>query len=183
MKDLILLVEDDPQQSESIKRAIQGRYQSADVKLVETESEFYDWVDRIPDVGPHPRVVICDVMLPWTFPSLNAPKPPSDVSKGTFRKAGLRCWKKFRQREHFRTVPWIYFTVLDEKTIEFANNRDNRTGFAQKSGPIEDLLEEMEEWSDTEDRVTKSLTDSPKMRRILIDGMNTSLGDCVTSLL
>lgn len=122
MKTHFILIEDDPQQLESIKLAIERHYPGVEVQTLETESDFYDHLAQIPKFDERLRMVICDVMLPWAFPSVDAPLPPADVIKETFRKAGLRCWKKFRQREDLRSVPWIYFTVLDEK-----NNRISKS--------------------------------------------------------
>lgn len=176
------MIEDDPQQSASIKAAIESHYRNVEVELLETESEFCNHVAKMPVGETRPHIVICDVMLPWAFPDPNAPEAPPEVVAGTFRNAGLRCWRRFRQREDLRSVPWIYFTVLDEKTIEFENHHDDRTGYVQKSGSIEPLLEEMEEWSETDEQVLQSLTFSPKMREILLDGLNTPLAECATSL-
>jgi CheY-like chemotaxis protein len=185
MKDIILLVEDDPQQSASIKAAVERHWRNADVELLETESDFYSRATAIAVAGAKPRMVICDVMIPWAFPDPDAPKAPPEVQEGTFRKGGLRCWKRFRQIEEFRQVPWIYFTVLDEKTIGFEEHSDERTGYVQKAGSIEPLLEEIDEylhmddqWEESDEQVTKKLTASPKMRKILLDGLNIPLADC-----
>jgi CheY-like chemotaxis protein len=190
MKDIIFLIEDDPQQSASIKAAIERRYRNAEVELLETESEFCNRIAELPaGGGRRPRIVVSDVMLPWAFPTSNTPEVPTEVVEGTFRKAGLRCWNRFRQREDLRQIPWIYFTVLDEKTIEFEKHSDEQTGYAQKSNQIDPLLDEMEEyfhldgnWTETDDQVTEKIITSPKMRRILLNGLNTPLSDCVTSL-
>lgn len=187
MKTQFILVEDDPQQSETIKSAIERRYRDVEVELLETESDFCNRLATIPVRGERPRMVICDVMLPWAFPSADAPLPPSDVSAGTFRKAGLRCWERFRQREDLRSIPWIYFTVLDETTIDLKSHSDERTGYAQKAGSIEPLYAEIEEfqdgaWSETDDDVSNKMMALPKMRKILLEGLNTPLGNCATTL-
>jgi CheY-like chemotaxis protein len=189
MKDVILLVEDDPQQSASIKAAVERHCRNAEVELLETESDFYARLAAITGSGTRPRMVICDVMLPWAFPDPDAPKAPPDVERGTFRKAGLRCWERFRQLDDLRRVPWIYFTVLDEKTIGFETHSDERTGYVQKAGSIAPLLQEIDEylhvddqWAETDDQITQRLVDSPRMRRILLDGLHASLTDCATSL-
>jgi DNA-binding NarL/FixJ family response regulator len=189
MKERILLIEDDPQQSSSIKAAIERRYRDLEVEVLETESEFCDRLAVLRVQDPKPRMVICDVMLPWSFPDPDAPIAPADVQEGTFRKAGLRCWRRFRRHKHLESVPWIYFTVLDERTIEYEAHSDNRTGYAQKSSSIKPLLEEMEEylhvdddWTETDEQVTQRLLSSPKMRNILLDGLSAPISDCATSL-
>ena len=189
MKDLIILIEDDPQQSASIMGAIKRRYRNTEVQLFETENAFCRRLPEIVGGEPVPRMIISDVMLPWEFPEPDAPSPPEEVTGGTFRKAGLRCWERFRKRHDLKSIPWIYFTVLDAKTIEFDTYSDDRTGYTQKSGSIEPLLERMEEylhlddkWTQTDEQVTQSLASSPKMRKILLDGLNTPLADCASSL-
>jgi hypothetical protein len=185
----IVLVEDDPQQSASIKAAIERRYRSAEVKLLETESEFYGFLAALPVGGAGLGMVVCDVMLPWSYPEPHAPVIPPEAREGTFRKAGLRCWGKFRERTDLRGIPWIYFTVLDEKAVEFEKYSDEQTGFAQKGSSIEPLFDEMEDffhaddpWLEAEEQAARTLTDSPKMRKILLEGLSTPLADCATSL-
>lgn len=187
MKTHFILIEDDPQQSETIKSAIERRYRDVEVRLSETESDFYDRLDKIPVRGDHPHMVICDVMLPWAFPSPDAPPQPAEVAEGTFRKAGLRCWERFRQREDLRSIPWIYFTVLDEKTIDLESHFDDKTGYVQKAGSIEPLYAEIEEfqdgdWPETAAEVSNKLMVLPKMRKALLEGLNTPLGNCATTL-
>jgi CheY-like chemotaxis protein len=185
----IVLVEDDPQQSASIKAAIGHRYRDAEVKLLETESEFYGFLAALPVGGGGLRMVICDVMLPWAYPEPDAPAAPQKVREGTFRTAGLRCWQKFREQTGLRGIPWIYHTVLDEKAVELENYSDEQTGFIQKSSSIDPLLEEMEDffhvddpWAETEEQTARTLVASPRMRRILLEGLITPLADCATSL-
>lgn len=144
MKSLALLIEDDPQQSETIKEVVESRYRNLEVKWIETESDFYNYLESLTEDEKLPSVVICDVMLPWAFPAPGSPHQPMEVTKGTFRKAGLRCWKKFRQQEAASSIPWIHFTVLDKKTIDFNNNSDSKTGYAEKAGSIQPLIAEME---------------------------------------
>lgn len=187
MKTHFILVEDDPQQSETIQSALKRRYRDAEVELVETESEFYERMDAIPTLGERPHMVICDVMLPWAFASNDATPPPPDVAAGTFRRAGMRCWERFRKRPDLCSVPWIYFTVLDEKTIDLKSHSDARTGYVQKAGSIEPLYAEIEEfqdgdWLETPDGVSKKLMALPRMRRILLDGLNAPLDSCANSL-
>ncbi len=159
MADEILIVEDDPQQSESIRDAIRRCYRGAVVEILETEYEFRRRMDRIPKEGPKPRMVICDVMLPWAYPDPDAPSAPPDVQEGTFRMAGVRCYDCFRRREDLKEIPWIYFTVLDKETIEYEKHSDERASFVQKSSSINVLLDEMrqmdEKWTETEAKTRK----------------------------
>jgi hypothetical protein len=189
MKGHIILIEDDPQQSASIKAAIKRRYRNAEVELLETEAEFYKRLEATRPGGIRPRIVISDVMLPWAHPDPGAPAPGREVIEGTFRKAGLRCWAKSRESKELKTTPWVFFTVLDENTIEFATHSDERTGYARKGPSIEPLLEEIEEylhvddeWCESEEQVTKGFVASPKMRKALLEGLKTPLKNCATNL-
>ncbi len=147
MKDRIILIEDDPHQSASIKAAVESHYRNVEVEVLETESEFCERVAGMTLNGPKPSMIICDIMLPWAFPEAGAPKAPPDVGEGTFCKAGVRCWERLRKREDLRSVPWIFFTVLDERTIEFEKHRDDKTAYVQKSGSMEPLLQKIQEWT------------------------------------
>ncbi|MCX6878529.1 MAG: hypothetical protein NTW21_32650 [Verrucomicrobia bacterium] len=146
MKDVILLLEDDPQQSAIIMAAVERQCPNAEVELLETESDFYARIDRITPDGSRPLMVISDVMMPWAFPDPAAPAPPRAVVEGTFRNAGFRCWEQFRQRDDMRCVPWIYFTVLEDKTIECVKYTDERTGYVHKGNSIEPLLQKIDEF-------------------------------------
>ncbi|MCX6724068.1 MAG: hypothetical protein NT155_02735 [Candidatus Staskawiczbacteria bacterium] len=177
----IILIEDDPQQALAIMSAVNRRFTDFAVRLVETESEFYEFIARLPAQGEKPIMVISDVMLPWAFGETPIPKPQG-VEEGGFRMAGTRCWKKFRQREDLRQIPWIYFTVLDDQTIEFAQNHDEKTGYVQKGKSIEPLLMEIEDWLETDESATEALASSTTMRKALEAGLATSLSDCSPEL-
>jgi CheY-like chemotaxis protein len=184
MKETVYLVEDDPQQSATIKDAIERRYNNIKVELLETESEFRECLDSLATHQKPPRLVICDVMLPWAFPAPNAPPPPPEVEKGTFREAGLRCWERFREVPAYKEIPWIYFTVLDVNTIDYTHHSDGKTGYSQKSGSLNPLFVEIEEfedqdWKESAEEVSRRLLEIPKMRKILVDGLNTPLSECV----
>lgn len=143
-----ILIEDDPRQSESIVNALKNRY-SCDVVLCETVCEFLDLLAQ-----PHPDspcAVIADTMLTWDFPEdmVNRETPAWYGEPRGFCKAGMFCWCAFRNKESFRTVPWIYFTVLDEKLFaevggQFGRQyRDNRTRLVEKGPSIKPLFEEI----------------------------------------
>src|SRR3712207_5235773 len=101
----ILLLEDDPLQSEQIAHDLKTRLAPIQVEVehIATEYDFRQRIDRIgaggggpasallPDVAILDVLVIADVMLPWTTPDPNSPKTPPDVMKEGFLTAGLRC--------------------------------------------------------------------------------------------
>ncbi|MEN9614432.1 MAG: hypothetical protein RLZZ347_739 [Candidatus Parcubacteria bacterium] len=177
MKPFILLVEDDPQQAESIKRAIERHFPQYTVVVVDTEYAFRTRVDELARAASIPRMVVCEVMLPWEYPNPTTPDVPPEVREGTFRKAGTRCWKYFRQKTEFQRVPWIYFTVLDDVTIEFVQHSDLLTSYVQKSGSILPFLKDMGDillfsglWNQTEQGIPDQPGASPEMMRILREG-------------
>ena len=142
MDNYIILIEDDPPQLEQNKKVLEKAFPELKVETLETESDFYGAVEGMTE-KKKPRAVLCDVMLPWSFPAPDAPQAPKTVMSEGFRKAGVRCWKLFRSKSCLREVPWIYFTILDELTIEYAQNRDAHTRYIKKTKDIEPLLREV----------------------------------------
>lgn len=188
MTETIYLIEDDPMQSESIVAALQKRFGKMKIELFETESEFRKSIPSFQNPEFRSALVISDVMLPWAHPSPNSPPLPEDVEKGTFRKAGVRCYQEFRKVESLRDTPWIFFTVLDDKSINFSEFKDKKAHYIQKSASIAPLLKEIHdaleldrEWTDSDETVTDSFLRS-KMRSILIEGLSTPLNACIAAL-
>ncbi len=111
-----VVVEDDEMQVDYIKELLSGEYPEALIEEIHTEHEFYEaitgWVANPPDM------IIMDVMVPWTEPSPNMPRPPRDVEAEGFYRAGLRCQARLRSTPELTTVPIILYTVLDEKDLE-----------------------------------------------------------------
>jgi DNA-binding NarL/FixJ family response regulator len=143
MKNLIVLVEDDPMQAESVKRAIERHFPGFEVEVVETEMEFRERLVRIPTGGDLLRLVVSCVLLTWAYPEPNPSPVPTEVLEGTFKQGGTRCRKEFRKREDLAQIPWIHWTVLNELTINLQGNWDRNTGYVHKSGSIYPLVEEI----------------------------------------
>lgn len=136
--DLLLVIEDDPIQSETILSVLRQAFPCYEVVLAETESDFRAYVASL--AHSHRIVaVVSDVMMPWCHPSDKSPTPPREVLMGTYRQAGTRCFDWFRKR--LQKTPWVYFTVLDESTIDFERHSDKQTRYVQKSGSISSLIE------------------------------------------
>jgi DNA-binding NarL/FixJ family response regulator len=143
MHDHIVVVEDDPPQTQTIKEDIEQSFPQLKVDVLETESDFYSALSDM-DEQHKPCLVICDTMLPWYHPNPDNPDPPAEVKEeGAWRKAGIRCWKEFRKIRHLHGVPWIYYTVLDEKAIDFRTNSDRATSYVQKTNSSEPLLRQL----------------------------------------
>src|SRR5688572_2350067 len=114
----ILVLEDDPLQAETFCDELGGWFRGVKVEHLESESEFRDWVEEkiVKGGQPLPDVVVADVMMPWAFPSPEAPLPPEDVRQGGLSRAGVRCLMYFRERVP-GDVPWVLFSILDQEHI------------------------------------------------------------------
>ena len=183
---IVLLLEDDNLQAETIAKAVNGHLRGVTVEILATESDAYARFEEMAKAGTTPMLVISDVMMPWAEAGPVVPPPPPAVVKGTFRKAGTRSWGNFRGRNEFAKVPWIYFTVLDEDTIEYKKYTDEFTGFRQKDGPVGPLLEEIDAylkmddaWTESETKLSERLAASTTTKKSLIDGLRTPLTECI----
>ncbi len=106
MKTEILLLEDDPDQSEMIANLLSQAFPICDMRVCETESEFYMALDEIPEGGLF--FAVLDAMVPWCEPAERMPVPPMDVQRDGIRYAGKRSLEKLR-KQHGADVPvWIY---------------------------------------------------------------------------
>ncbi len=172
MKKIVLLVENRPALAHPVRCAIEREFDDFEVVTVETENDFRLNMDSFLGNGTCPLAVISEVMLPWVQAGPEVPAIPPEVKKGTFRKAGTRCWKLFRQHRQFQTIPWIYFTFLNKATIGFDRHSDELTALVEKDGGITPLLEKLGDL----------LHDSAGMRMRLVSGLNTPLAECVGEL-
>lgn len=117
----ILMVEDDPVQIEVMEEALRRGLREASIDLIRTEHEFCSKLEKI--AANPPDVAVIDVMLRWTDPSPDLPKPPPEVIKEGHYKAGVRCQALLGSRPDTRKIPVILYTVLEqddfkEQTIE-----------------------------------------------------------------
>ena len=175
----VVLVEDDPEQANSIKACIMRHLVDVDVEVIEDESDFCEWLARLAPGDPAtPVLIVSCIMMPWDSERLT---DPPEASKD-FRWAGLRCWKRFRERADLKNIPWIYFTVLDELTMQFEKNHDMFTGYAQKSGSIDPLLLEIDSILAFASEVAEDPAFGLKMQEILRKGMSTPFEECQTRL-
>ena len=77
----ILIVEDNRTQADRLARELNASLPDAVIANIETEHEFREQLDDL--VKTPPDIVIIDVMLRWTFPSLDMPERPPDVALHT----------------------------------------------------------------------------------------------------
>lgn len=188
-----LLLEDDPAQFNTVKDFLEKSIRSAidRVVLAKTESEFVRILDEVKsEPDRQPKFVVSDVMMPWTSIDELAKNPqPADVREGTFQRAGIRCWKKFREIEATRRTPWVFFTVLDENHVMADDDEwDRYTGYVKKSDPLtalDDAITEFAEldqvWIEPDELEDERFRFSLDLRRVLLEGLGEPLGNCVPS--
>lgn len=126
----ILIVEDDPAQADDIASSVRQRFPRCEVTLVETESQFRD---RLPEFALDlPAVAVIDVILAWTDPDHERPRP-SEVAAGGIRNAGLRCEQVLRNDPLTARVPVILYTVTNgahyQNDVSAANQERESHGF------------------------------------------------------
>lgn len=112
----IVLVEDDHLQAEWVESCLEEAFEGLGVVRISTESDFYLWLDGFADESP--KLFIIDVMLRWTDPAPTMKKPPPEVKKNGFYRAGLRCQQRIAENDRLRDIPVILYTVLEELDLE-----------------------------------------------------------------
>ncbi len=160
-----IVIEDDLQQAETISRALRRRYPEAQTELIETENDFYHRFDRLTPEERKLTLIISDVMLPWAYPAQDTAHALGRGASVTFRVAGVRCWQ--RSRSQGNMVPWVYFTVLDEASVDFDSHRDAATRYVQKSSSIKPLFDAIAELTaaNRPEEPVAAVPNRPKRRR------------------
>lgn len=111
----ILLVEDDHNQEEAIREAIQEkRIPGVEVEVIRTELGFRNQLDTI--VQNPPNLIILDGMIRWTDPSPEMIEPPSTVRDGGPFLAGRRCLELIGDK--LLKVPVIFYTILELEDLD-----------------------------------------------------------------
>ena len=137
----IIVLEDDPHQSETLKENLQKAFPNLGIVMLATEWEFRDAIDRMD--ATEIACVILDAMVPWSFPSENMPVPPKEVQEGGIYLAGKRCadlvFRKFGAE-----VPICVRTVLNQTDAGISDK--DHANFQQKApnnGELNKLLGEL----------------------------------------
>ena len=112
----ILVLEDDPLYEKSLRQQLEEGIPNVEIRVLHTESEFYNWTDD-PASRP-PDVFVLDVMVRWTDSAEEMPAPPLVVRQARFFEAGLRCEERLRNRPRMAAIPVVLFTVLDRSDLE-----------------------------------------------------------------
>jgi predicted nucleotide-binding protein/CheY-like chemotaxis protein len=108
----ILLVEDDPDQAQTIIESIKASIPGASVRTVGNESEFEDLFTSL-HLNP-PDLFIFDLMLPWCLPEAF---DPNRMPPGHAKFAGLRCAKLALGSNKTKSVPMIINSVLSAAEV------------------------------------------------------------------
>ena len=158
--EVIWLVEDDYLQTDALREHLESKFPRAaraEIVPIYSESEFLMRVQDAYVQGKQrrPRLVIADVMLPWSFPgdSVAGVTPDPEVqNKNGFRNAGVRCWRNLRKYEGNERgnalTPFVYHTVLRGEEFDLGNNEDDATGYVAKDRPMEELDATILEFTD-----------------------------------
>lgn len=116
MGPYIVVVEDDHLQDGPLQDLLREQFPTARVEAVFTERDFRGRLAGYRDDPPD--VVIMDVMMRWADPRPGDPPPPPEVLAGGYRRAGIRCVEQMAGEPALRTVPVIYYTILERTDLE-----------------------------------------------------------------
>ena len=145
MDRYIVIVEDDHLQEGPLEEQIRDTFSSARIDTVATEEEFRK---RLDDYRRNPPdLVVMDVMLRWAYPSRTASPAPPDVAQGGYQRAGLRCAQLMADDPALRTVPVIYYTILERSDLERDSEHrpETTTTYVRKSTDPEVLVRKIRE--------------------------------------
>jgi CheY-like chemotaxis protein len=137
----ITVVEDDHLQAEWIESRLKTAFRGLVVKRINTESDFYRWLDEIVKGSEKPDLFIIDVMIRWADPSPTIAEPPAEVKENGVSRAGLRCKDQVLANSRTKDVPIILYTVLEESDLEKAlENRHPGVTYLRKDSSQESLI-------------------------------------------
>jgi CheY-like chemotaxis protein len=143
----IILIDDDPLQSQTFEAKLRKRYSGARVTRLVAESQFNAFVESLKaEHSEPPDLIVADVMLPWAVASASAPPPPKSVEEAGYSRAGLRCLRTFRDTID-QPVPWVLFTIVDVEAIaqEIGDVRfREKVAILNKEQPLSELLLEID---------------------------------------
>ena len=114
----ILLLEDDHFQAEQIRGALAEAFPDVIIDQVDSELGFYDCIKRIEDSHAEtPDIIILDVMVRLTHPSVDMVAAPEEVIREKHYRAGLRCQRFLASRRATKRIKVILYTVLESDDI------------------------------------------------------------------
>jgi DNA-binding NarL/FixJ family response regulator len=146
----IVSLEDDEPFWDLLQEALTEAFPGADLVWVRTESEFRQNVKKF--AAKPPDIFLLDVMVKWADAAEDMPKPPAEVVKDGYFRAGLRCHKLLLENTITRSVPVVLFTVLERSDVEKVKSElPAGSAFVGKSGDFRELI-----------RTINALTDQPR---------------------
>lgn len=109
----ILLLEDDGDQAEEIKLALEGAFRATDVDVVDCEAAFRERFASI--AAAPPDLFIVDVMLRWSTQGRQLFYASPRETTERFEHAGPRCAALLLSDSRTSQVPVLLYSVLDRQ--------------------------------------------------------------------
>lgn len=111
----ILVVEDDPIQSEELCDILSDAFAAPEIVYCSSENQF---IRDIPSYrASPPDIAIVDLMIAYyTLDELEEFKTAPDELKGDrahFQRAGMRCWRAFQAHPETSPIPVIIHSVVE----------------------------------------------------------------------
>jgi DNA-binding NarL/FixJ family response regulator len=114
----ILLVEDDPLDRERISETVRSALGTVEIDVCSTEQQFRSELDRVLADGLD--LAIIDALLPWTLPGIELETAPTEVTEGSFRRAGARCASLLASKAD--SIPIIVYSAAERLDIDLPRN-------------------------------------------------------------
>jgi CheY-like chemotaxis protein len=117
----VLIVEDDHNEETLIRKLLGKQFKIPDEEIttLSTEEEFCNGVESIAQSANPPELVILDVMMRWTDPTVGefdlAGVPATVRQEGPYR-AGLRCAERLDELNP--AIPILLYTILEREDLE-----------------------------------------------------------------
>jgi len=109
---IIYWLEDDGLYQDYCQRLLASEFgKEVDVRWIATEKEFNDRFLEIADTKP--ACILIDIMLQWTETSLH----DQSTGIGEYLTAGFRCLTRLANDAETKSIPIIFYTVLDPKDV------------------------------------------------------------------
>lgn len=130
----ILVVEDDPRQSDFIIRSLEDLFDDLEINTIQTESDFLRSVPELEKTPPD--LIIIDVMLRWAKPTPHLqllPQMPDDTKEEGFYRAGFRCLKLIQSKNSLAKVPVIIYSILHrDEVAKYLSEKSSHIVYLQK---------------------------------------------------
>ena len=131
-----LLIEDDQFHIDVITRRLEQTYRGSEFDIYSTEKAFLAALAE--KTAPQYDLAIIDQTIPYT--TVDDPDPVDKATKNALR-GGWRCYMALREKEPIKTLPVLFYTILDEQSVP------DGAAYVPKSGDPEltDLIAKVSE--------------------------------------